>query len=424
MASSEFILAPRIDERKMREESKKMELSLQRSARQAADDFEYWFGKGFERGAEKGTLKVKTKLKNLQGFLMITGANLASSAVMAAASAAKEIATKAFEGAEEYAQIARERLNDMADLNDNADALGINRGRYAALSAVGISARLDQSDIRGILSGFVGALERPEMTLYKDSAEKNGIENSFLDFVGTMAKMKPETAAQYMNQVFGDEDALLASRFMKPFKQIIANKGDLTFQNIMDTMFGGKVRTSELDTALNRSANSAAILARGDGDAFQKKIIDGISQAQAKNVVASDASEARRIQAHLEVLDLKVKGKVLADNAEIKTLQIEQQLMNAPVSYFHGAGEKWRALKAAGNHPINSWENWQNFMGKLWEWGVHNPVTATTGRNGIQLLSDYTDRRGREINSALVQYVEEHADKNKNRADVGPNAMK
>ncbi|NIY91099.1 hypothetical protein [Vibrio diazotrophicus] len=424
MASSEFILAPRIDERKMREESKKMELSLQRSARQAAEDFEYWFGKGFERGAERGATKVKTKLKNLQGFLMITGANLASNAVMAAASAAKEIATKVFDGAEEYAQIARERLNDMADLNDNADALGINRGRYAALSAVGISARLDQSDIRGILSGFVGALERPEMALYKDSAEKNGIENSFLDFVGTMAKMKPETAAQYMNQVFGDEDALLASRFMKPFKQIIANEGVLSFQNIMDTMFGGKVRTNDLDTALNQGANSAAILARGDGDAFQKKIIDGISQVQAKSVVEADASEASRIQAHLEVLDLKVKGKLLADKAEIKTVQVEQQVMKGAVSYFHGAGDKWKALKAAGSQPINSLENWQNFMGKLWVWGVHNPVTATTGRNGIQLLSDYTDRHGREMNSALVQYVEEHAENNKNRADVGPNAMK
>ena len=64
-ASSEFILAPRLDERKMKEESKKMEVQLRRASKQAADDFEFWFGKGFEKGAEKGSQKVKSKLGKL-----------------------------------------------------------------------------------------------------------------------------------------------------------------------------------------------------------------------------------------------------------------------------------------------------------------------------------------------------------------------
>ncbi|XEV13531.1 hypothetical protein ACBZ90_17035 [Vibrio alginolyticus] len=72
-ASSEFILAPRLDERKMKEESKKMEVQLRRASKQAADDFEFWFGKGFEKGAEKGSQKVKSKLGKLQGFMILTG---------------------------------------------------------------------------------------------------------------------------------------------------------------------------------------------------------------------------------------------------------------------------------------------------------------------------------------------------------------
>ncbi len=51
-ASSEFILAPRLDERKMKEESKKMEVQLRRASNPAADEFEFWFGKVFDKGAE------------------------------------------------------------------------------------------------------------------------------------------------------------------------------------------------------------------------------------------------------------------------------------------------------------------------------------------------------------------------------------
>lgn len=418
--SSEFILAPRIDEQKMRKESEKMEVALRRVSRQAADDFEFWFGKGFEKGAEKGADKVKTKLKNLQGFLMVSGGNLAANAVMAAASTAKDIATKVFEDAEGYAQLARERINDMSDLSDNADALGINRGRYAALSAVGISARLDQSDIRGILSGFVGALERPEMSLYKDAADKNGIENAFLDFVGTMSKMKPETAAQYMNQAFGDEDALLASRFMEPFKKIIAEKGELSFQNIMDVMMGAKVRTQELDTALNRNDKPADILSLGDAQAFEKKIIDGINKQQAQNVVDADASEARRIKAHLDVLDIKVKGKILADSAEIKAVKTEDFLLHSGESYYAGASRRWQELVEAGNKPIWKSDSWQNFATKLWEWGTHNYITASTGKNGFDHVRDYIEEKGININQMLVEIAERESQSNKNRNDTGP----
>lgn len=417
--SSEFILAPRIDERKMREESKKMEIELRRTAKQAAEDFDFWMGKGFERGVETGGDKVKNKLKHLQGFLMLTGANLASEAVMAAAGVAKDIATKAFQGAEEYAQIARERLNDMSDISDTADALGINRGRYAALSAVGISARLDQSDLRGLLSGFVGALERPEMAAYKSSAEKNGIESSFLDFIGSMAKLTPEVAAQYMNQVFGDEDALLASRFMSPFKKMLANNSDLTFQNFVDTMMGGNVRTNELGEALNRGEGAAAVLSQGDAEAFQKRIIDGITQNQAKNIVDLDASEERRIQANIDVLDLKVKGKILADNAEIKVVNAERGLIGSAASYSQGNSQRWNALVEAGNQPINSLGAWSNFMDKLWDFGTYSPLKATTGKGIIGNITDYMDAKGASINQMMVDIAEKESQHNKNRGDVG-----
>ncbi|EPT9265980.1 hypothetical protein [Vibrio parahaemolyticus] len=419
-ASSEFILAPRLDERKMKEESKKMEVQLRRASKQAADDFEFWFGKGFEKGAEKGSQKVKSKLGKLQGFMILTGANLASEAIATAAGVAKDIATKAFQGAEEYAQIARERLNEMSDISDTADALGINRGRYAALSAVGISARLDQSDIRGILSGFVGALERPEMASYKEAANQNGIENAFLDFVGTMAKLKPEVAAQYMNDVFGDEDALLASRFMKPFKALLAENKDLTFQNIMDTMLGSKVRTEELDKALNRSDKSSSILAIGDAKAFEKKIIDGVTQGQAQAVVSSEASEAKRIQANLDVLDLKVKGKIIADEAEIAAVKVENSFVKSTISYASELAKRGSDLIKAGQKPINSMETWEAFFDKLIQFGTYTPIEAATGKTPMQMFGDYVEKRGGEINQMMVDIAEKESRNNKTRTDVGP----
>ncbi|CAH1521270.1 conserved hypothetical protein [Vibrio owensii] len=417
--SSEFILAPRINQQEVRKEMEKVEAETRRAAQQAADDFEYWFGQGFERGADKGADKVKSKLTKLQGFMMLTGANLASEAIMAAGSAAKDIATKAFQGAEEYAQLAKERLNEMSDISDTADALGIDRGRYAALSAVGISARLDQSDIRGILSGFVGALENPEMTEYKRAAETNGIENAFLDFIGTMSQLEPEKAAQYMNQIFGDEDALLASRFMEPFREIMSKNGELSFQNIIDTMNGEQVRTEAMGNALDEGEDSANILARGDSKAFQKRIIDGVDQNQAQSIVDVEASEARRIQAHLDVLDLKVKGKILADTAEIKAIETEDAIIKGAISFADESASRWKELFEAGNQPVSA-ESMSDFIGKLIEWGTYSPLESATGESLIDKVLNYAEKEGASINSLMVEIAEKESANNKSRTDVGP----
>lgn len=56
-ASSEFILAPRLDERKMKEESKKMEVQLRRASKQAADDFEFGSVKASRRELKRAVKK-------------------------------------------------------------------------------------------------------------------------------------------------------------------------------------------------------------------------------------------------------------------------------------------------------------------------------------------------------------------------------
>ncbi|MHC5791971.1 hypothetical protein ACYT6H_10285, partial [Streptococcus pyogenes] len=66
---------------------------------------------------------------------------------------------------------------------------------------------------------------------------------------------------------------------------------------------------------------------------FEKKIIDGVTQGQAQAVVSSDASEAKRIQANLDVLDLKVKGKIIADEAEIAAVKVENSFVKSTISY-------------------------------------------------------------------------------------------
>ncbi|MFV0448065.1 MAG: hypothetical protein ACK5MF_06340 [Vibrio sp.] len=438
-ASSEFILAPRIDEQKMRKEAEKMEVELQRTSRQAADDFEYWFGKGFEDGADKGIRGVKRKLTDLQAFLKKMGFDSMSKGVgdviatpakgaIAAAAAALGVSLaaekKILEDPVGYAQIARERINDNSELSDNADALGIDRGRYAALSSAGIAARLDQSDIRGIMSGFIGALERPEMALYKKAAEEKGVENSFLDFVGTMAKMKPEIAAQYMNQTFGDEDALKVSRFMKPFQKIIKNGGDLTLQTVVDTMLGRHVRTQEMGDALNRNDKAANTLARGASDQFEDKVINGPNVAQAETVVASDKSSEAVTQKHLEVLDLKVKGQVIADKAEIAVISGGEAVVRDVSTYSEGASRRWRELVDAGNLPINKLDSWKQFGQKTWDFGTYNPVTAATGKNAWRHMLDFFDAKGAEINQTMISIVEQDAENNKNRGDTGAKAMK
>ncbi|HFK4421489.1 TPA: hypothetical protein ACGZ84_004976, partial [Vibrio parahaemolyticus] len=235
-----------------------------------------------------------------------------------------------------------------------------------------------------------------------------------------MAKLKPEVAAQYMNDVFGDEDALLASRFMKPFKALLAENKDLTFQNIMDTMLGSKVRTEELDKALNRSDKSSSILAIGDAKAFEKKIIDGVTQGQAQAVVSSEASEAKRIQANLDVLDLKVKGKIIADEAEIAAVKVENSFVKSTISYASELAKRGSDLIKAGQQPINSMETWEAFFDKLIQFGTYTPIEAATGKTPMQMFGDYVEKRGGEINQMMVDIAEKESRNNKTRTDVGP----
>lgn len=418
--SSEFILAPRIDEKKMRQESEKMQSELRRSSKQAADDFEHWFGRGFERATDKGVSGIKSKMKNLQTFMSVTAANLASEAIMAVGSAAKQAVSVAFQGAEEYAQIAKSRINNISDISDTADALGINRGRYAALSAAGISARLEQSDIQGILSGFVGALERPEMALYKDAADTNGIENAFLDFIGTMSKMKSEEAAQYMNQVFGDSDALKASRFMRPFKEILEKGGDLTFENIVEKMFGGNIRIEALERALYRNDSRANIVSGAEARSFLNEIMNGVTYDQAKNVVDIESSESRRVQAHLEALDLKAWAKIQADDAEIAAVKGSKIIHDELKTFSEEFFSRWDALVNASNGSAASLSDWKVFSKRLIEFGGFSPLESVTGKSLLGHAKNYMDKEGEAINRWMVEIAERENNAQKNRRDSGP----
>lgn len=418
MASAEFILAPRIDESKARQEMQKLDDVARRTAQQMNIEFgDAW--DNFDRRGKKSLNKLSL---DLHGFFSSMAGNLAANAIAKVGEVIIDAATKVFEDAEGFAALGRERYEKNRDINSEADALGIGRGRYAALNIAGASSGLDQSDMRGLLSGFVGALEKPEMAQFKEDAEKNGIDKAFLNFMSAMSRMSPEKAAQHMNDVFGDDDALKGAKFIEPLKKLASKGESFNFQNIVDTMAGRHVDIEKLEKSLNMSEEQMKILFAHDGKALEDQINKTAEQNNAKDIVTSETSTRSVQEAHLDNLHIKVQGQLIADGLEKAEISAGASVVNAMTAEVKRTNE----LVDAGNGSAFDPEAWSRFTKAFISWTNDDPNAPTPkkGEAAWEYFQRNQDYKNNPLKKSLVDETEEHAERNKNRNDAGPQSMK
>ncbi|TVO35086.1 hypothetical protein [Vibrio algivorus] len=424
MASSEFILAPRIDENKARQEMQKMDDVARRSAQQMTAEFDH----AWDTIGRKGQSTFSKIGKHLQGAAASMVGNIAANVVMKATEIATDAATKVFQDLEATKQTARERYEQNRDINSEADALGIGRGKYAALDIAGVASGLDASDVRGLMSGFVGALEKPEMEKFRNDANKNGIDKAFLDFIGSTSKLKPEEAAQRMNDVFGDEDALKASKFMKPIQDLMKHGKELNFQNIVDNMAGRHIDIKALEKALNLSEKQMKTMFTSDAEILENKIkeivkptSDGSSKAD--NVAKSDKSTESLNLTKLNTLNIAVAAKVGMDSIEKAEINTGAAVVNSSATWV---GEKSKQADDVINtreHMFDDFEHYKRYLVKLSRFLSFD--TSTPDIKKGETVHDYLERmrklgKSSGPTSSLVQETEQQAENNKNRRDTGP----
>lgn len=306
--SAEMILKPKIDENQMREEAKKQERVMKNAADQMEDDLKKGVENGLKDGAEAGNRIVITKFK-------LAAATLA----LAAAALIKDTFDKVTGGAKEVEMDLRDRISSIQDITSTAKGLGVDRATYAGFTLAGQAQGIEQDDMRGIFETFVGALNRPEMANYKEAAENKGIEKSFLDFMVTLSQMDPEKAIVLNDEVMGG-DALRASKFMEPIRKILESGGDLTTENILNTMMGGNLNLAGLRKAFNLSDPNINKVMRDDAERNQNTLLKGVNAEQAGDIKRIGDAEENLRDAQESVFSWKVDRFVVETEMTVKQI--------------------------------------------------------------------------------------------------------
>lgn len=424
MASSEFILAPRIDEAKARQEMQKLDDVARRSARQ----MEMEFSDAWDHFEKKGESSFKKLGGKLQGFMGSFAGNLAANVVSKAAEIATDAATKAFQDGEAKAQMARARYEQNRDINSEADALGIGRGKYAALDIAGIASGLDRSDVRGLMSGFVGSLAKPEMEKFREDANKHGIDKAFFDFIGSTSKLKPEEAAQRMNEVFGDDDALKASKFMKPIQDLMKHGKSLSFQNIVDNMAGRHIDMKRLEKSLNMSEKQMKEMMMNDAGILENQINNIVQPTAGGSSKAHEVSRSEKSTESLHLKELKylniaVATQVGMDNVTKAEISTGGSVAEAAKGWGDNKSKQIHNTIESRKHMFDDFEHYKRYLADL-AGALSFDSSMPVRKKGESFHDYYERRRNLEWNlpphKSLVEQHEQDVRDNKTRTDTGP----
>lgn len=401
--SSEILFSPRIDENKMRQEAKKQEKIMSNTAKQIGDDYKNEIEDGMNEAADSGSKAIESKMR-------VTAVALA----YIVGSVVKDTFDKVVGGAEEVEERLRQRIESMKDISSSAEGLGMDSATYAALTLAGQAQGIDQGDTRGLMSGFVGALERPEMAAYKEAAEENGIEKSFLDFLASMSELSPEQSAQYLNQVFGDEDALKAAKFMDPIRQVRNSNQELTVENILNAMLGGGLDMAGLRKSFEQSQPNIEKVMHNDALDTQQELLSGVSDSEAKGMNQMTSARRDEQEAQESAFDLKVSKFVV--EKEMTVAQIKAGLIVADAFF-----SQYELVKQTGQELVNDVKEDKPKLEIAYDvWSLYN--NAAYGSDAwTEITTALQKALGLipENSKTMSQIAEEAAQDNKTRNDTG-----
>lgn len=324
--ASELVLAPVIDRGALIKSQKQMEQSMEMAGKKASVNIMWNLKKNIKKGTKDGFVDgMKSALP--------TAKTLGVAFAAASAAIVYDTMQKTFSSLDENIDRIMGKLESVRDITRNAEAFGIDSARYAALSVMGTAAGMDQGDIQGIMAGFVAALKDEEMAGFASIAQQQGTEKAFFDFLSSSAKLGERDRQDQLIATFGEDDFRLVSRFMNPMMQMQSSGQELSLQSLFKQMTGANLDLGAIEAGLSRTGQAQGIVTKQQTEQLLASIISGVTPGQAQAVTQVSASQKRLEAGQMSALELQVKGRIIADNMEIKQIEMGKGASETMLSY-------------------------------------------------------------------------------------------
>lgn len=297
-ASAELMLVPKVNRDDLRRTTGRIKKAMGETAEKIGRELEQETEQGVRRGITRGSEKGLSKLK--AGMLAV-GATLG----VAVANALGD--------ADAVVNRMRARLEGGRDITREAGAFSVSAGQYAQAATVMTSLGYDNSDLRGMLSGYQAALKDPEMAGFRVIADKQGSLASMMNFIKSAEGMSASQRAARFGPVFGDEDSVIAGALLSNMSGI----GNL--QGLFQSLTGSTATASQIEQALERSTSESAKLSSYDANKYLDDLVKG---GNAAKIIESESIDRRVNNAHDEIIDQKLAAKAVFAEAEIQSLKI------------------------------------------------------------------------------------------------------
>lgn len=325
--ASELVLAPVIDRAALKKTEMQVSQSMEMAGKKASIAIRNDMRKQIKWGVVKG---FDDGMKPVSGKLKLMGVAIAA----AAGAVIHDTMQKTFSSLDENIDRIMGKLESVRDITRNAEAFGIDSARYAALSVMGTAAGMDQGDIQGIMAGFVAALKDEEMAGFASIAQQQGTEKAFFDFLSSSAKLGERDRQDQLIATFGEDDFRLVSRFMNPMMQMQSSGQELNLPSLFKQMTGANLDLGAIQSGLSRTGQAQGIVTKQQTEQLLASIIKGVTPGQAQAVTQVSASQKRLEAGQMSALELQVKGRIIADNMEIKQIEMGKAAATSLAGYI------------------------------------------------------------------------------------------
>ena len=323
MAEAELIISPEINKKAMKDAIKKLDASIDKSAKQSGKEFEKNISTGLEKAGKKGGLQLFSTLKKGMAGLAVAIAGL----VTAGLSIAGDRATNA-EGA--FSGILGD--GDARDTVNFSKMQGMSLSRAASFKRKVFDAGGDDQMMRDFLvdtSEFVAQAKAGENQLLKNFVNvKGGADSQFNAVLASLASKKPEEVNKFLADIgWAGDSAVIAGMLTglkgKTDKQAFAYLETQTAEDkkrgaLIDKEANLETRFINLNRQLNVSAKEDYLNAM-TGDTLkayakgklqkQKQTMNDIINYSDNETKAQKLEEIKRLGANqiLEVTNVIIK---------------------------------------------------------------------------------------------------------------------
>lgn len=308
-AHAELVISPKVDQAQTKATVIKMETALENGAKQARVD--KILEDDIEKGSKAGSSSLSSSLR------------LAAGAVAAALGAA--LVASIDEATNDARDVMDDLLNKAEEIKDSmqsAQALGIDTANYAAIEIAGQALGQDKGDIRGLFSGFVGALSNDEMSQYKDLADTSGLETAFFTFLQQASNLSQGERNIRLNETFGDEDAIKAAVWVDKINEL-AQSGEATnTANLIEAILGVPVDFERLRQGQAVTKDSSTVINQELATQQLELQYKGITRPEAEATVDLMQSDKEVQQARRDTYELRVQRAIFENEVTMGKITV------------------------------------------------------------------------------------------------------